>query len=139
MMVLFKVLLIVSFFSVGIDAGVCMKSCSCSPVIVSIRLGVSSGLILSSSLRDSPFFPAVLGRGLECKFRGVGVSSGGTSVSRRGGIFLFPGRCIRVRFFETSALNVKRRTLTRCGSVVRAFPNMFDGEVPSHAQSDFKM
>ena len=87
--ILFGILLVISFFSIKVSTNIYVGDYSYSPMVIDVQLKIDDKLVLDDSLHSSPFFPIILDEKLRYGVHKISVSSKKAGVNQESKVFLF--------------------------------------------------
>lgn len=135
--ILFGILLVVSFFSIKVSTNIYVGDYSYSPMVIDVQLKVDDKLVLDDSLHSSPFFPTILNEKLRYGFHKINISSKKADIDQENRVFLFPNQYIHVEFFSADTLGMGKEALAEYNSIIETFPGVFSKRIPSRTRSSF--
>lgn len=137
--ILFGILLVVSFFSIKVSTNIYVGDYSYSPMVIDVQLKVDDKLVLDDSLHSSPFFPTILNEKLRYGFHKVNISSKKANIDQENRVFLFPNQHIYIEFFSADTLGMGKEALAEYNTIIEIFPGVFSKMTPICTQSEFEV
>ena len=135
--ILFGILLVISFFSIKVSTNIYVGDYSYSPMVIDVQLKIDDKLVLDDSLHSSPFFPTILNEKLRYGVHKINISSKKADVNQENIGFLFPNQHIYIEFLGADTLGMGKETLTEYNSIIETFPGVFCKRIPSRTRSSF--
>ena len=134
--ILFGILLVISFFSIKVSTNIYVGDYSYSPMVIDVQLKIDDKLVLDDSLHSSPFFPTILNEKLRYGVHKINISSKKADVNQENIGFLFPNQ-LYIEFLGADTLGMGKEALTEYNSIIETFPGVFCKRIPSRTRSSF--
>ena len=131
--ILFGILLVISFFSIKVSTNIYVGDYSYSPMVIDVQLKIDDKLVLD----DSPFFPTILNEKLRYGFHKINISSKKADIDQENKVFLFPNQYVHIEFFRADTLGMGEEALAEYNSIIETFPGVFSKRIPSRTRSSF--
>ncbi|WP_221659976.1 hypothetical protein [Bacteroides salyersiae] len=136
--ILFGILLVISFFSIKVSTNIYVGDYSYSSRSIDIQLKIDDKLILDDSLYSSPFFPTILNEKLRYGVHKVNVSSKKAGIDQESRVLIFPNQHIFLEFLGADTLDLGKEDLVRYGSIeVSPGMDIFNKRIPCRIWSEF--
>ena len=135
--ILFGILLVISFFSIKVSTNIYVGDYSYSPMVIDVQLKIDDKLVLDDSLHSSPFFPTMLNEKLRYGFHKINISSKKADIDQENKVFLFPNQYVHIEFFRADTLGMGEEALVEYNSIIEVFPGVFSKMTPFRTQSKF--
>ena len=90
--ILFGILLVISFFSIKVSTNIYVGDYSYSPMVIDVQLKIDDKLIFKDSLRSSSFFPTIICKKLRYGVHKIDVLSKKADINQKSKILLFPNQ-----------------------------------------------
>ena len=135
--ILFGILLVISFFSIKVSTNIYVEDYSYSPMVIDVQLKIDDKLVLDDSLHSSPFFPTILNEKLRYGFHKINISSKKADIDQENKVFLFPNQYVHIEFFRADTLGMGEEALAEYNSIIETFPGVFSKRIPSRTRSSF--
>ena len=129
--ILFGILLVISFFSIKVSTNIYVGDYSYSPMVIDVQLKIDDKLVLDDSLHSSPFFPTILNEKLRYGFHKI------ADIDQENKVFLFPNQYVHIEFFRADTLGMGEEALAEYNSIIETFPGVFSKRIPSRTRSSF--
>ena len=135
--ILFGILLVISFFSIKVSTNIYVGDYSYSPMVIDVQLKIDDKLVLDDSLHSSPFFPIILDEKLRYGVHKISVSSKKAGVNQESKVFLFLNQYIYVGFLGADTLYLEKKALVNRHDSVAVFQSLFIEKTSGRHQSEF--
>ena len=135
--ILFGILLVISFFSIKVSTNIYVGDYSYSPMVIDVQLKIDDKLVFDDSLLGSPFIPIIFNEKLRYGVHKINISSKKADVNQENIGFLFPNQHIYIEFLGADTLGMGKETLTEYNSIIETFPGVFCKRIPSRTRSSF--
>ncbi|WP_320969673.1 hypothetical protein [Bacteroides nordii] len=135
--ILFGILLVISFFSIKVSTNIYVGDYSYSPMVIDIQLKVDDKLVLDDSLHSSLYLPIILNEKLRYGIHKINVSSKKADIDQENRVFLFPNQHVYIEFFRADTLGMGEEALAEYNSIIETFPGVFSKRIPSRTRSSF--
>ena len=134
--ILFGILLVISFFSIKVSTNIYVGDYSYSPMVIDVQLKIDDKLVFDDSLLGSPFIPIIFNEKLRYGVHKINISSKKADVNQENIGFLFPNQ-LYIEFLGADTLGMGKETLTEYNSIIETFPGVFCKRIPSRTRSSF--
>ena len=135
--ILFGILLVISFFSIKVSTNIYVGDYSYSPMVIDVQLKIDDKLVLDDSLHSSPFFPTILNEKLRYGVHKINISSKKADIDQENKVFLFPNQYVHIDFFMADTLGMGEEALAEYNSIIETLPGVFSKRIPSRTRSSF--
>ena len=134
--ILFGILLVISFFSIKVSTNIYVGDYSYSPMVIDVQLKIDDKLVFDDSLLGSPFIPIIFNEKLRYGVHKINISSKKADVNQENIGFLFPNQ-LYIEFLGADTLGMGKEALTEYNSIIETFPGVFCKRIPSRTRSSF--